>query len=102
MWRASDPFGQAESGSRPAEVGALGHAILLGILKILMSTKTKPSAGSRPAPSEPPMAKAGTKNSLSIRDNRTGRDYEVPILDGEVINAMDLRQIKVNEEDFGM
>ena len=42
------------------------------------------------------------KNSLSIRDNRTGRDYEVDILDGDVIRAMDLRQIKVNEDDFGM
>ncbi|HUF74901.1 MAG TPA: citrate synthase [Longimicrobiales bacterium] len=42
------------------------------------------------------------KNSLSIRDNRTGRDYEVDILEGDVIRAMDLRQIKVNESDFGM
>ena len=42
------------------------------------------------------------KNSLSIRDNRTGRDYEVEILDGDVIRAMDLRQIRVNESDFGM
>jgi citrate synthase len=42
------------------------------------------------------------KKTLSIRDNRTGRDYEVDILDGDVIRAMDLRQIKVNEDDFGM
>jgi citrate synthase len=42
------------------------------------------------------------KNTLSIRDNRTGRDYEIEILDGDVIRAMDLRQIKVNESDFGM
>jgi citrate synthase len=42
------------------------------------------------------------KNSLSIRDNRTGREYEVDILEGEVIRAMDLRQIRVNESDFGM
>ena len=41
-------------------------------------------------------------NTLSIRDHRTGRDYEVDILDGDVIRAMDLRQIKVNEDDFGM
>ncbi|MGB1658062.1 MAG: citrate/2-methylcitrate synthase, partial [Longimicrobiales bacterium] len=41
-------------------------------------------------------------NTLSIRDNRTGRDYEVDILEGDVIRAMDLRQIKVNEDDFGM
>ena len=42
------------------------------------------------------------KNSLTIRDNRTGRDYEVDILEGDVIRAMDLRQIKVEEDDFGM
>ena len=42
------------------------------------------------------------KNTLSIRDNRTGKDYEVNILDGDVIHAMDLRQIKVHETDFGM
>ncbi len=44
----------------------------------------------------------GGKNTLSIRDNRTGRDYEVDILDGDVVRAMDLRQIKVNDDDFGM
>ena len=42
------------------------------------------------------------KNTLSIRDNRTGKNYEVEILDGNVIQAMDLRQIKVNDTDFGM
>ncbi|MEE2668461.1 MAG: citrate synthase [Gemmatimonadota bacterium] len=42
------------------------------------------------------------KNSLTIRDNRTGRDYEVGILEGDVIRAMDLRQIKVDDADFGM
>ena len=42
------------------------------------------------------------RNTLSIRDNRTGRDYEVDILDGDVIRSMDLRQIKVDESDFGM
>ncbi len=44
----------------------------------------------------------GGQNTLTIRDNRTGRDYEVPILDGDVIRAMDLRQIKVRDDDFGM
>jgi citrate synthase len=44
----------------------------------------------------------GGNNTLSIRDNRTGRDYEVDIHDGDVIRAMDLRQIKVDESDFGM
>jgi citrate synthase len=42
------------------------------------------------------------KKTLSVRDNRTGRDYEIDILDGDVIRAMDLRQIKVDEGDFGM
>jgi citrate synthase len=50
------------------------------------------------------MAENGSerKNTLSIRDNRTGRDYEVEILEGDVIRAMDLRQIKVDDDDFGM
>jgi citrate synthase len=42
-----------------------------------------------------------TKDTLSITDNRTGESYEVEITD-ETIRAMDLRQIKVNEDDFGM
>jgi len=42
------------------------------------------------------------KNTLSVRDNRTGRDYEFDILEGDVVRAMDLRKIKVNEDDFGM
>ena len=44
----------------------------------------------------------GGGNTLSIRDNRTGRDYEIPILEGDVIRAMDLRKIKVHDDDFGM
>jgi len=43
-----------------------------------------------------------SKNTLSIRDNRTGRDYDIEILEGDVIRAMDLRQIKVQDSDFGM
>ena len=39
--------------------------------------------------------------SLTVIDNRTGRRYELPISDGTV-RAMDLRQIKVNEDEFGM
>jgi citrate synthase len=42
------------------------------------------------------------QNTLTIRDNRTGKDYQVPILEGDVIRAMDLRKIKVNDDDFGM
>ncbi len=45
---------------------------------------------------------SGGKDSLTIRDNRTGRDYEIDIQEGNVIRAMDLRQIKVENGDFGM
>ncbi|MCH8241934.1 MAG: citrate (Si)-synthase, partial [Planctomycetes bacterium] len=45
---------------------------------------------------------SGGKDTLTIRDNRTGREYEVDILEGEVIRAMDLRQIKIDDDDFGM
>jgi citrate synthase len=45
---------------------------------------------------------SGGKDSLTIRDNRTGRGYEIDIHEGDVIKAMDLRQIKVDEGDFGM
>ena len=42
-----------------------------------------------------------SKNTLTITDNRTGKTYEVPITD-DTIRAKDLRQIRVNEGDFGM
>jgi citrate synthase len=40
-------------------------------------------------------------DSLSIRDSRTGKIYDVPIEHG-TIRAMDLRQIKVSPDDFGL
>lgn len=40
-------------------------------------------------------------NTLTITDNRTGKSYEVPI-EHDTINALALRQIKVNADDFGM
>ena len=40
-------------------------------------------------------------DTLSITDNRTGKQYEVSIQDG-TIRAMDLRQIKENADDFGL
>lgn len=43
-----------------------------------------------------------SKDTLTIRDNRTGSEYEVDILEGDVIRAMDLRAIRVNDDDFGM
>ncbi len=40
-------------------------------------------------------------NTLTITDNRTGKQYEIPIQDG-AIKAMDLRQIKTSGNDFGL
>ena len=40
-------------------------------------------------------------DTLTITDNRTGKQYEIPVTDG-TIRAMDLRQIKVDENDFGL
>jgi citrate synthase len=42
-----------------------------------------------------------SKDSLSILDNRTGKNYEIPIVDG-TIRAMDLRMIHDGEGDFGL
>jgi citrate synthase len=42
-----------------------------------------------------------SKDTLTVTDNRTGKTYDVEIND-DTIRAMDLRQIKVAEDDFGM
>jgi citrate synthase len=44
---------------------------------------------------------ATAKETLSVTDNRTGKTYEIPITDGTV-RAMDFRQMKVDEDDFGL
>jgi len=41
------------------------------------------------------------QNTLTITDNRTGKNYELPIEHG-TIRAMDLRQIQVDDDDFGL
>src|SRR5947208_1284883 len=41
------------------------------------------------------------KNTLTVTDNRTGKNYELQIADG-AIRAMDMRQMKVNDADFGL
>ena len=56
------------------------------------STASEPSTG-RQAPL--------LAETLTITDNRTGRQYELPIQDG-AIRAMDLRQIKASDDDFGV
>jgi citrate synthase len=40
-------------------------------------------------------------DTLTITDNRTGKQYEIPIKDG-AIKALDLRQIKAGPEDTGL
>jgi citrate synthase len=44
---------------------------------------------------------ATSSESLTITDNRTGKQYEVPIEDG-AIRATELRKIKTHEDDFGL
>ena len=40
-------------------------------------------------------------NTLSVTDNRTGKQYELPVENG-TIKALDLRRIKTTEDDFGL
>ena len=42
-----------------------------------------------------------SEQSLTIRDDRTGKSYTLPIENGTV-RAMDLRQIKTDADDFGL
>jgi citrate synthase len=42
-----------------------------------------------------------SSDSLTITDNRTGKQYDVPIQDG-TIRATELRKIKTSEDDFGL
>ena len=44
---------------------------------------------------------AEPRDTLTIIDNRTGKEYEIPIKN-ETIRALDLRQIKVRAQDFGL
>lgn len=41
------------------------------------------------------------KNTLTITDNRNGKTYELPITN-ETIDPMELRKIKLKEDDFGL
>src|SRR5579863_9187237 len=42
------------------------------------------------------------KNSLSVVDNRTGKQYEFPIEEGGVVRATHFREIKLAADDFGL
>jgi citrate synthase len=44
---------------------------------------------------------AASGQSLTVTDNRTGKQYEIPIEDG-TIRAIELRKIKTDEDDFGL
>jgi citrate synthase len=44
---------------------------------------------------------ATSGGSLSVTDNRTGKQYEIPIEDG-TIRATELRKIKIDDDDFGL
>ena len=54
-----------------------------------------------PSPDADKRKDAVPNDSLTITDNRTGKSYDVPIVE-DTIRAMDLRQIKVADDDFGM
>ena len=57
-----------------------------------MTTETQPQDGA---------SVATGPETLTITDNRTGQQYEVPIEDG-TIRATELRKIKTHEDDFGL
>src|SRR5437764_10282271 len=57
-----------------------------------MTTETKQTDGAGVATSG---------QTLTVTDNRTGKQYEVPIEDG-TIRATELRKIKTSDEDFGL
>ena len=42
------------------------------------------------------------KNTLTVTDNRTGKQYEIPIEEGGVIRATHLREITTGADDFGL
>jgi citrate synthase len=63
-----------------------------------MATKQEEKAAAEPK-AERDGAAPG--EALSVTDNRTGKSYELEISD-ETVRTMDLRQIKVHEDDFGM
>src|SRR5664279_2412823 len=44
---------------------------------------------------------ANSGETLTVTDNRTGKSYEIPIVDG-TIRATELRKIKTADDDFGL
>jgi citrate synthase len=67
-----------------------------------MSTETHAAARGETKAGGPSGDGSGSpQETLSVTDNRTGSSYQLPITDGTV-RAMDLRQIKVADDDFGL
>ena len=67
-----------------------------------MSAQARPGTADEAITTDAPAnGTAGTSDTLTVTDNRTGATYELPISDGTV-RAMDLRQIKTAEDDFGL
>src|SRR6478672_63520 len=67
-----------------------------------MSTHTQAARnGEAEAGASADRAAPADGQTLSVTDNRTGASYELPIEDGTV-RAMDLRQIKTGDGDFGL
>ncbi len=69
-----------------------------------MGTETHTQHGTTngaPATGDAPQGTPSGVQTLSVTDNRTGKIYELPVTDGTV-RAMDLRQIKTGEDDFGL
>jgi citrate synthase len=58
-----------------------------------ISTASRPETNGADGPSG--------EDTLSVTDNRTGRTYEIPIVDGTV-RALDFRAIRIDEDDFGL
>jgi citrate synthase len=56
-----------------------------------------------PSATQPRKSEGSTtpRETLTVTDNRTGKSYELPIVN-DAIRAADLRQIKVDAKDFGM
>jgi len=79
-------------------------AIRTSVVESVAEADTPATAISVSAPLDGGRAAAGraaTQHTLSVTDNRTGRTYELPIQDGTV-RAIDLRQIKTDDQDFGL
>jgi citrate synthase len=87
---AGQRFGQTRS---PAEIRVAERTRL----KLYSESCSSPTLQSR----DPRRRRLVAKETLTITDNRTGRTFEVPIED-ETIRATDLRQIKVQDDDFGL